>query len=812
MKSTAISFKMHGASAGRHISSSTAKSRRGKFPKNYCFGSPTAGFMAMLLLLGSVHGGLSEEQPLVSAPLGFRLFGYDRVTTWISQNGDFVFGFFGDYADDGAGFAVGIWHNLPNIEQKVPVWVVGGGVRVSQNSTLQLSMDGSLVLMDASLHGLPVWSSNTAYLGVESATLMNNGNLVLMGSQGRVVWESFNSPTDTLLPGQPLSFPQSLQPSSPDSIASYYSFEINKRSGDITLVWEDNVTYWSSQLSHPVVVGEVRLEEDGLLGLFDARGGLVWFSYSEDHRDPFVVFRRLRIDADGNLRIYSFDNVSSSWKVGWQAVQSQCHVFGSCGLYRVCGYNSTGPSCECLFQDSASDDCEKIADLGNCNTGFSMLILKQTFLYSLYPPHDVDVILSIDACRSYCLNDSSCFAVTAKNDGSGVCTIKGTNFISGYRHSSVPATSFLKVCLLPEAVSAQATNLHENTLPLEGRQHVAQMVGHKRSLMAGIVVLLLITASVFLTVEIIIVLFVLYRRRHTNVERSSPFGKDFGMNPHYSAIVRLSLDEVKELTKNFGNKLGSSIYRGMLPNKVLVAVKIFGDIPVSEREFLSLVSTLGSTHHRNLVSLKGFCNEPAHKVLVYEYISNGSLNQWLLDRKHCKGKDGLHLGLSIAIGIARALSYLHLECKQCIPHGNLKLENVLLDENMVAKVTCYGIHALLRKDAASSSESPVERDIYMLGLILLQIFAGKRDDDDVKLRDFAYHMCKVGKLGKFVDPRFLIGDEEVEGMERVIRLALWCMQNKPSLRPAIGEVVMVIEGALSLDMPPENESSSVGVH
>ncbi|XP_020585164.1 G-type lectin S-receptor-like serine/threonine-protein kinase SD3-1, partial [Phalaenopsis equestris] len=561
-----------------------------------------------VFVLGFVRRGFSEEHPLVSVPLGFQIFGHERATIWTSQNGVFAFGFLGDYESDDAGFVVGIWHNLHNMGERIPVWVVGGGVRVNVNSTLQLSMDGSLVLIDGSLHGLPVWSSNTAYLGVETATLMNNGNLVLIGIGDRVIWESFNSPTDTLLPGQSLSFPLSLQPSSSGSTASYYSFQINKKSGDISLVWEDNVTYWSSHLSQPVDVAEVRLEADGLLGLFDVSGGLAWFCYSEDYKDPFVSFRRLRIDADGNLRIYSWNNASSSWKVAWQAVPSQCHVFGSCGLYHVCGYNSSGPSCVCLLQDSTSGDCQKLADLGNCNTGISMLVLKQTFLYSLYPPHDVNIMLSLDACRSYCLNDSSCLAVTAKNDGSGLCTIKRTSFISGYRYSSVPATSFLKVCLVPEAVSAQATNLHGNSSLLDGKQHVDQIVGQK-SFMVGIVVLLLITASVFFTVEIIIVGFVLYRRRQTNIERRTPFGMDFGLNPHYSAMVRLSLDEVKELTKNFGNKLGPSVYRGMLPNKIPVAVKVIGNAVVSERDFLLSVSTLGSTHHKNLVSLKGFCYE-----------------------------------------------------------------------------------------------------------------------------------------------------------------------------------------------------------
>ncbi|XP_020587601.1 G-type lectin S-receptor-like serine/threonine-protein kinase At2g19130 [Phalaenopsis equestris] len=198
------------------------------------------------------------------------------------------------------------------------------------------------------------------------------------------------------------------------------------------------------------------------------------------------------------------------------------------------------------------------------------------------------------------------------------------------------------------------------------------------------------------------------------------------------------------------------------------------------------------------------------RVLVYEYMSNGSLHQWLVNKRHFRDKDGWPLRLNISIGIARALSYLHLECKQCIPHGNLKLENVLLDENMTVKVTYFGLHSLLEKDVASSSESPLERDIFMFGRILLQILSGKICTDDDELCDSAYQLCKVGKLGQFVDSHLLVGDAEID--ERVVRLALWCIQNKSSLRPSIGEVVMVLEGALSLDMPPANEAFHVGFH
>ncbi|XXG48481.1 hypothetical protein AAC387_Pa02g2917 [Persea americana] len=608
-------------------------------------------------------------------------------------------------------------------------------------------MDGSLALFD-NLSGLLVWSSNTSSLGVQTANLLNSGNLVLMGSGQEVVWESFHRPTDTLLPGQSLHFPQALQAPSANTAAGYYSFQI-RSSGEVVLVWDSNVTYWSSHLSPSMVATEARFESNGVFGLFDETGKIVWYRSSKDFRDPSVVFRLLRIDPDGNLRIYSWDDALHLWKVGWQAVENQCYVFGSCGLYSICGYNSTGPICECLVQDSMGWDtayevdsssygCKKMVDLDNCKTGISMMSLKQTVLYGLYPPHDVDVMLSAEACKRYCLNDSSCFAATAKNDGSGLCTIKRTSFISGYRYVSVPATSFLKVCLAPQAVSTQEAKLHNNPeIPLS-QPSLSGVDDHKGFALA-VAVLFFITASVFLIVEIFIFWFV-YRRRQVRSQMRAPFLKDARMDPHYSAVIRLSFEEVRQLTNDFKTQLGPTVFKGALPNKMPVVAKI---------------QQQGSWQKR----------------------------------------------LDIAIGVARAVAYLHLECQQCIAHGNLKLENILLDEQLVAKVTDFGLLGLMEKEDASSSETLPERDVHKFGEMLLQIVMAKRDVLRSDVFSLAYEMCRDQKLGEVSDIEL---EDRIEwaGVERVVRIAFWCMQDQPFLRPSIGEVVKVLEGSLHVDTPP----------
>nr|GLL31758.1 G-type lectin S-receptor-like serine/threonine-protein kinase SD3-1 isoform X2 [Ipomoea trifida] len=774
---------------------------------------PIKNFLAVIVVLSSAFLGYcggddDNDFSMVSVPLGFEISGFDRTKNWVSKNGVFAFGFLEKYGGyDVDGFVVGVRYNLGDLEDvNVPVWTVGGGVRVSGNSTFRLAMDGRLELIE-NHSGIVVWSSNSSTLGVQKASLLDSGNLVLLDDDNKVVWESFSSPINTLLPGQSLHFPQNLRAPSTQSISSYYSLEI-RRTGELALVWEHNVTYWRSHFGSSASVEEARFEPNGVLGLYEDSSEAVWSVTSKDFGDPSVTLRHLRIDQDGNLRMYSWNDEVRSWKVGWQAVVNQCNVFGSCGLYGICGYNTSGPTCNCLYTDSldsgtsasavdlGSSGCKKMVDLGNCRLHTSMMVMKQTVLYGLYPPLDVTMVLSEEACKEYCTNDTSCVAATSKNDGSGVCTIKRTSFISGYNNPSVPSVSFLKVCQVPLAVAARAANNHHYNGELVSLPSNRLADGESRKrLIEGVAIIVLMTVSIVLGVEGL-ALWVMFKRRKIKTRLRIPFGKDGHMSPHCTAVVRITFEEIKELTDEFAVQLGPSVFKGTLPNRIPVVAKILSDTVVPEKEFRLAVSTLGAMHHRNLASLRGFCYEPEHKLLIYEFVPNGSLDKWLLDLNKDRTKWSWHQRLNIALEVARALAYLHLECPQCIPHGNLKLENVLLSENFSVKLTDFGLQTLMSKESASSSESPSERDIHMLGEMLLQIVTSQRE---VLMESPQEILDELSQKGTPV-----VGSEDMKALERVVRIAFWCMQTQPFLRPSISEVLKVLEGTLSVDNPPSD--------
>ncbi|MFS7905678.1 putative bulb-type lectin domain-containing protein [Helianthus anomalus] len=201
---------------------------------------------------------LSDEDVVDSAPLGYEISGFSfdyhkdvvrnhKAKNLVSKNG-FLFFFLnlGFLRKKNGEFIVVVRYNLGPKVVNLPVWSVGGGVRVSVNSTFKLTMDGRLILFENRSGGSIIWTTDTSGLGVETVSLLNNGNLVLMGSQSRVMWQSFDRPTNTLLPGQTLSYPQILRPPATRSVTSYYKFVVNTEG--IALMWENNVTYWRTHL------------------------------------------------------------------------------------------------------------------------------------------------------------------------------------------------------------------------------------------------------------------------------------------------------------------------------------------------------------------------------------------------------------------------------------------------------------------------------------------------------------------------------------------------------------------------------------
>ncbi|CAD6342813.1 unnamed protein product [Miscanthus lutarioriparius] len=372
--------------------------------------------------------------------------------TWTSPNNTFSLGFTAS-ASSPSLFVAAI-----SYAGGVPVWSAGAGAAVDLGGSLRLSSNGDLQLVNGS--GAVLWSSNTGGQNVSAAAVQESGNLVLKDSRGATLWQSFDHPTDTVVMSQNFTSGMNLTSGS-------YVFSVDKGTGNLTLRWTSaatTVTYFNKgyntsftgnrTLSAPTLT----MQTNGIVSLTDGTlTSPVVVAYSSNYGESGDMMRFVRLDEDGNFRAYSAARGSNAATEQWSAVADQCQVFGYCGNMGVCSYNGTAPVCGCPSQNFQLTDpskprggCTRKVDLNSCPGNSTMLQLDNT-QFLTYPPEITteQFFVGITACRLNCLSGSSCVASTALSDGSGLCFLKVSNFVSGYQSAALPSTSFVKVCSPP---------------------------------------------------------------------------------------------------------------------------------------------------------------------------------------------------------------------------------------------------------------------------------------------------------------------------------------------------------------------------
>ena len=164
-----------------------------------------------------------------------------------------------------------------------------------------------------------------------------------------------------------------------------------------------------------------------------------------------------------------------------------------------------------------------------------------------------------------------------------------------------------------------------------------------------------------------------------------------------------------------GEVQGLPIYKRILEDDRVVVVKNLEDVRQNKEDFQDELHVIARINHMNLVRIWGFCSERSHRMLVFEYVENGSLanilfkNKILLEWKQ---------RFNIALGVAKGLAYLHHECLEWVIHCNLKPENILLDQNLEPKITDFGLAKLLSRSGPNQNESRARGTIgYILTLL-----------------------------------------------------------------------------------------------
>lgn len=286
-----------------------------------------------------------------------------------------------------------------------------------------------------------------------------------------------------------------------------------------------------------------------------------------------------------------------------------------------------------------------------------------------------------------------------------------------------------------------------------------------------------------------------------------------------------TLRQIKAATKNFdpANKLGEggfgSVYKGHLSDGTIIAVKqLSSKSKQGTHEFVNEIGMISALQHPNLVKLYGCCVEGNQLSIIYEYMENNCLSRALFGRdRACKSKLTWPMRWKICLGIARGLAYLHEESQLKIVHRDIKTSNVLLDKDLNAKISDFGL-AKLNVDGDSHISTRVagtigymapeyamrgyltdKADVYSFGVVALETVSGKSNtnyrptEEFVYLLDWAYVLQERGSLLELVDPELGYEYSSEEAMT-MLNVALLCTNASPTLRPTMTQVVSMLEG------------------
>ncbi|KAL8255045.1 hypothetical protein R6Q59_033266 [Mikania micrantha] len=355
----------------------------------------------------------------------------------------------------------------------------------------------------------------------------------------------------------------------------------------------------------------------------------------------------------------------------------------------------------------------------------------------------------------------------------------------------------------------------------------------KKSSNHGIVVGVAVGGFVILFLIVSAITYAIYQKRKaTKAKQNSPFaswganGSDAGSVPQLKGTRWCTFEELKRCTNNFSeeNMIGSGgygqVYKGTLDTGHVVAIKRAqqGSLQGAQ-EFKTEIELLSRIHHKNVVSLVGFCYEHGEQMLVYEYISNGTL------KDNLTGKAGMKLNwmkrLKVALDSAKGVTYLHELANPPIIHRDIKSNNILLDEHMNAKVADFGLSKLLGDESKGYVSTQVKgtlgymdpeyymtqqltekSDVYSFGIVLLELLTSRSPIHKGKyiVREVKEAIDKSGDpngIYTILDPS-LGSFQTLGGLTKFVNLAMSCVQDSGSDRPRMGDVVREIESIIDL--------------
>ncbi|XP_062087397.1 G-type lectin S-receptor-like serine/threonine-protein kinase At1g61480 [Humulus lupulus] len=760
-----------------------------------------------------------------------------QTQTLVSSNQIFELGFFNP--TNSSDHYVGIWYK--GTSPHTVVWVANreNPLKNADYATaiLTISNNGNLELVSGKNKSV-TWSTNIHVRSNSSiAALSDDGNLVLKdGISGESLWQSFQHPGNTFLAGATLgynlktgeNYVLTSWKSDSDPSPGNFTMGISTQAPPQAFIWINETTpHWrsgpwdKSKFIGVPEMGNLYSSSINLQSDFDKGTTFLYFTMFNKS-----ILANMFVSSQGLLKNIFKDNADDTWNTDWEGPKSRCDLYGTCGAFGVCK-TFESPICKCLngfvpksYQEWTSENwsggckrrtnlhCEKNNSSQSSNGGkpdgfYKMSMLKLPDLYTYVNINEAS------NCYTWCLNNCSCVAYAYVNGIGCLVWSEGLIDIQGFSYGG-----------------------KDLFIRLEQIEHVGGQKTRKT------VIILTVISGCALLVAVVFI----FQRWRTN-HRTGIAGpvkeilKKFGLAKKGEALVPnlqsakqqdpselsvLELVSVLAATNHFNitNKLGQggfgSVYKGKLPDGREIAVKrLSSSSGQGIEELKNEMILISKLQHRNLVKLLGCCIEEEEKLLIYEFMPNRSLDTFIFDPSK-SAQISWATRFKIIHGVARGLVYLHRDSCLRVIHRDLKVSNILLDENMNPKISDFGLARIFQgtmdqvntrrvvgtlgymsPEYAMGGIFSEKSDVFSFGVLLLEIISGRKIsnfhyyDQDLSLIAHAWRLWNESRGLDLVDEA-VAGSYSAPEAIRCIHIGLLCVQDHAADRPTMLDVVSML--------------------
>ncbi|TYI42239.1 hypothetical protein ES332_A01G084100v1 [Gossypium tomentosum] len=734
----------------------------------------------------------------------------------VSSDETFELGFFSSPVNSTTRY-LGIWYK---VSPETVVWIANREAPLLDHfGVLNVTKEGSIILQDKKT-GI-IWSSNRTRTAENPVLqLLDSGNLVVKdgndSGSANLLWQSFDYPCDTLLPGMKLG--KSFITGMNWSLSSWKGLNDPAPGRFSALIEPEGFPQLVVRNGSAIFYRGGSWNGERFTGTPDLKqvesSNLFKFTFELNKNEVYYrgepypsLISRLVVNQSGFLRRLVRTKQSQSWIEIYFAPLDECDHYAVCGPYASCSTNN----CACLdgFEPKYPTEWDHSKWSGGCVRKTELACQNSVFTkYNGLKLPDTsnssfDASMSLKECQEKCSKNCSCIAYAnsdIRNGGNGCLLWFG---------------DLIDMRIYPDGGQDLYVRMANSTLG-----HLVASKNLSKNKIVAIIVIAVILVGLILGG---LIFFLKWKKLRKQAEG----GKDDMELPVFD------LSTIVKATDNFSddNKLGQGgfgpVYKGTLPEGQEIAVKrLSKSSGQGLEEFKNEVGLIAKLQHRNLVRLLG-CSIPGdEKMLIYEYMPNKSLEYFIFDQTKSELLDWRRR-MHIIDGIARGLLYLHQDSRLRIIHRDLKASNVLLDSDMCPKISDFGMARTIWGDQTEANTNKIvgtygymppeyavdglfsiKSDVFSFGVLVLEIVSGKknrgffRPEHSHNLVGHAWKLWMEEKPLQLIESN--LGDcFVVSEVLRCIHVGLLCVQKRPEDRPSMSSVVLMLGSENPLSQPKQ---------